>query len=480
MTALVLDVGTTGVRAGTVDDSGALALRAKRVVRPSSPLPGFVEVDAVALAGAALEVASEAIEAVGRVDAVGVTNQRATTIVWDRRSGEPVGPGIGWQDLRTVGSCLLLQGQGIRLAPNQSATKLAALLEVADPQRRRDLCFGTVDTWLAWTLSGGSLHVTDPSNAGVTGLLLADASGWDMDVAGALRIPPSALPGIVGSSEVVGHATRLAGHPPIAALVGDQQASLVGQGCTRRGLAKATFGTGGMLDLCTGEQRPRSSGRGPAGTYPVVAWRRSGRTAWGLEAIMLSAGSALDWLADDLGLLSDPAESDTLAAACPDSGDVVFVPALLGLGTPDWDFGARGLLLGLTGGTGRPEIARAVLEGIAHRGADLVEAAESDSGLRIEALRVDGGMSANRTFVQALADATQRPVQVSPVLEATALGAAYLAGLAVGTWADEEELATLWAPGRVVEPRRLLDRDRWREGRERARGTVPELSALQF
>ncbi|MFP5376013.1 MAG: FGGY family carbohydrate kinase, partial [Acidimicrobiia bacterium] len=390
------------------------------------------------------------------------------------------GPGIGWEDLRTAGLCLALQERGLRLAPNASATKLAVLLDLADPARARDLCFGTLDTWLAWTLTGGALHVTDATNAGVTGLLRADGSGWDEAVLDVLRIPPATLPRIVDSSGIVGPALALDCAPPLAALVGDQQASLVGQGCTRPGLAKATFGTGGMLDLCVGRDRPPFAARGPAGCFPVVAWRRGGVDTWGIEAVMLSAGSAVEWLRDDLGILASVEESDAVAASVPTAGDVRFVPALFGLGTPQWDFGARGTLVGLTRGSGRAEIVRAVLEGVAHRGADLVEAAEADGGVPIPALRVDGGMTANATFVQALADACQRPVEVSPVVEATTLGAAYLAGLAVGTWADEDEVAGAWRPGRVVEPRRRPDRERWRETVARAAGTVPELSAVRF
>ena len=483
MSVLVVDVGTSGVRAAVVRPDGAAEHVRHRPVLPTSPAPGFVEFDAREMADAALAVALEALEELGPgggVDGVGIANQRASTIVWDRASGKPVGPGIGWQDLRTVGTCLALQSQGIRLAPNVSATKAAMLLDLADPDRTADLCVGTVDSWVAWTLSAGRLHVTDATNAGLTGLLHADASGWAPHVLEALRIPEAALPTIVDSSGIVGEAAALPGSPPIAGMAGDQQASLVGQGATRRGLAKITFGTGGMLDLCVGPERPTFDARGPEGTFPIVAWRRQGRLTWGLEAIMLSAGTAVEWLRDDLGLIASAEESDRVAAAVADTGDVWFVPALLGLGTPVWDFGARGTLVGVTRGTGRAEVVRAVLEGVAHRGADLVEAAETDGDTTIASLRIDGGMSANATFVQALADAAARPVEVSPVLEATTLGAAYLAGLALGTWADEDELAARWSPARVVDPQRRVDRDRWRAARQRSLAAVPELSGLDF
>ncbi len=480
MSVLVVDVGTSGVRAAVVRPDATVDHVHHRQVLPSSPAPGFVEFDAAVMAGAALEVAGAALAEGGPVQAVGIANQRASTVVWDRGSGQPVGPGIGWQDLRTAGMCLMLRGEGIRLAPNASATKVAFLLDVADPGRNRDLCFGTVDSWMAWTLSGGELHVTDATNAAVTGLVHGDASGWDPTVLTALRLPESVLPRIVDSTGVAGAATALPGAPPIAGLAGDQQASLVGQGGTRPGVAKATFGTGGMLDLCTGPSRPPFPLRGAQGCFPIVAWRRAGADTWGIEAVMLSAGSAVEWLRDDLGLIASSEESERAAASVTDTGGVWFVPALGGLGAPSWDFGARGTLLGLTRGTGRDHVVRAVLEGVAHRGADLVEAAEADGEVTIPSLRVDGGMTANAIFVQALADATQRPIEVSPVLEATTLGAAFLAGMAVGVWADEEEVAQTWAPREVVEPRRRLDRDRWCMAVERAKRAVPELSALEF
>ena len=489
MSVLVVDVGTSGVRAAIVRPDGAVEHVHHIPVLPDTPFPGLVEFDAAAMAAAVLDVAGRALADGGPVSSVGIANQRASTIVWERESGRPVGPGIGWQDLRTVGTCLELQAQGIRLAPNASATKLAALLDTADPDRSRsergELAFGTVDTWVAWTLSGGALHVTDTTNVGVSGLITSDASGWDPRTLEALRIPEAVLPTVVDSSGDVGPATALAGAPTIAGIAGDQQASLIGQGCTRPGLAKATFGTGGMLDQCVGATRPGFAARGDAGTIPIVAWRRAGTVTWGIEAVMLSAGSCVEWLRDDLGLIADAADSATVGGACETTDDVWFVPALLGLGTPLWDFGARGTLVGITRGTGRPQIVRAVLEGVAHRGADLLEAAEADSGLGVGSLRVDGGMTANPVFTQALADACGRPVEVSPVLEATTLGAAYLAGMATGIWSGEDDVAEAWTPSTVIDPRvtgdeHLADRRRWLRARERSQATIPELSALDF
>jgi glycerol kinase len=489
VSVLVVDVGTSGVRAAVVRPDGAVEHVHHVPVLPDTPFPGLVEFDPVAMADAVIEVASASLAQGGPVDAVGVANQRASTIVWERASGKPVGPGLGWQDLRTVGTCLELQARGIRVAPNASATKVAALLDLADPDRSRsergELAFGTVDTWVAWTLSGGRLHITDASNAGVTGLVTPDGSGWDPRVLAELRIPEALLPTIVDSTGAMGSADILDGAPVIAGMAGDQQASLIGQGCTRPGLAKATFGTGGMLDQCVGPEPAVQATRGPAGTIPIIAWRRGGRVTWGVEAIMLSAGTCVEWLRDDLAIIDSAAESAEVAARCEDTGDVWFVPALLGLGTPVWDFGARGTFLGLTRGSGRPELVRAVLDGVAHRGADLLEAAESDSGLPIGSLRVDGGMSANPVFTQALADACGRTVEIAPVLEATTLGAAYLAGMAVGIWSGEDDVAAAWKPSRVVEPGRDDDersarRARWLEARSRSEATIPELSALDF
>ena len=404
--------------------------------------------------------------------------------MWDRATGEPIGPGIGWQDLRTVFDCITAKADhGVSLAPNQSLTKLAWLLtNVAGSGADRELCFGTVDTWLAWTLTGGSVHVTDHTNAAVTGLCGGAPTTWNDELAATFGIPTAVLPQIVDSSGIVGEATALPGSPPIAALVGDQQASLVGQGCVRPGQAKVTFGSGGMLDLCTGGAPPASHQRAPRGTYPIVAWSRDGTLTWGTEAIMLSAGTNVQWLVEDLGILDSPADSHEVASTVTSTDGVIYVPALLGLGTPHWDFGARGTLLGVTRGTTAAHVVRAVLDGVAQRAVDLVEAAEGDTGLSIETLRVDGGMSANPTFVQALADLSRRRVEVSPVTDGTTIGAAILAGLAVGMWSDIDDAAGLWHPREVVEPgdQRSADRAQWADAVFRASGWIPELSALDF
>lgn len=480
MSILVIDIGTSGLRAAIVAPDATITHEQYREVLPDSPMPGLVEFDARVMADAALDVARQVLARGGPVEAVGITNQRASTIVWDRATGEPIGPALGWQDLRTVGDCLVLQAEGLRLAPNLSATKVKNLLDTFDAARERDLCFGTVDSWIIWNLTGGEAHVTDLTNAAVTGLLGLGASGWDDDVLGKLGIPRGILPRIVDSSGEVARATALEGAPPICGIAGDQQASLVGQGCVAPGPAKITFGTGGMLDVVSGPERPSFETRGGGGTFPIVCWKRGDEVVWGLEAIMLSAGTNVEWLRDDLGIIDSAEASHDVAQQCASTDGVVYVPALLGLGTPQWDYGARGTLLGVTRGTGRPQVVRAVLEGVAQRGADLVAAAEADGERAIPALRVDGGMSRNPTFVQALADATQRPVEVSPVTEATTLGAAFLAGLATGTWGGWDDVAAAWRPARTVEPGEPLDREQWARAVERARAWIPELSGLDF
>ena len=480
MSILVVDIGTSSVRSVIVRPDATIAVQHRQEVLPDTPAPGLVEFDATRMATAALATARAALADSGPVDAVGIANQRASTIVWDRNTGEPVAPGLGWQDLRTLGDCLVFQADGLRFAPNQSATKIKHLLDNADPNRTRNLCAGTVDSWIVWTLTEGAVHVTDASNSAVTGLYSIETLDWDDALLAKLNIPRSALPTIVDSSGPIAPASALAGAPMICGIAGDQQASLIGQGCVRPGPAKITFGTGGMLDLVVGPDRPTSGARGNAGTFPIVAWQRGDETMWGTEAIMLSAGTNIEWLRDDLGIIDSAADSHVVAQQCDDTDGVVYVPALLGLGTPNWDYGARGTLLGITRGTGRAHIVRAVLEGVAQRGADLVDAVEADTGLTISALRVDGGMSANPTFTQALANATQHTVEISPVLEATTLGAAFLAGLAVGTWAGWDDIESTWRPSRVVEPSGAANRERWASAIERASGWHADLSSFDF
>ena len=481
MSVLVIDVGTTGLRAALVTREGTVEHLRYEKCAPTSPFPGLVEFDARAMANAVLRVATEVVSLAGHIDGIGITTQRASTVMWDTHTMQPLAPGLGWQDLRTVGDCIMSRAEhGLVLAPNQTATKAKWLLANTSIEVRSAVRLGTIDSWIAAVLSDGALHVTDHSNAAVTGLFSLDTMDWSPRICELMGIDVAMLPTIVPSSGVIGNATALEGAPPIACLIGDQQSSLVGQGCIEPGQTKITFGTGGMLDVATGDDPPRSAQRSSGGTFPIVAHSSKSGISYGAEAIMLSAGSNVEWLCDDLGLIDSPADSDAVAASVATTDGVVYVPALLGLGTPQWDYGARGTLLGITRGTTRAHIVRAVLEGIAHRGADLVDAATIDTGCSITALRIDGGMSRNATFVQALANATGLPVEVSPVTEATTLGAGFLAGVAVGTWKSLGEAVRTWTPRQTVAPTGQLDRQQWREAVSRAAGWIPELSGLDF
>jgi len=495
VSVLVVDVGTTGLRAAVVRDDASITGFTYEPLPPSSPFAGLVEFDGVAMRDAVLRVANAALKGGGNVRAVGITAQRASTIVWDSRTGTPVAPGLGWQDLRTVGDCIRLRAEkNLVFAPNQTATKLMWLTANVEAARSPHARAGTVDTWVAAVLSNFSVHATDSSNAAVTGL--ADHASltkheWSRSVLDALNVDPALLPRIVPTMGQIGEASALPGSPPIFAMVGDQQSSLIGQGGIVSGAAKATFGTGGMLDVYAGTATPKHLARTPNGTFPIVVFSEGDTLHWGSEAIMLTAGSNVEWLVNDMGLIPDAKSSDAIAASVDSSDGVVYVPALIGMGTPQWDYGARGTLLGLTRGSTKAHVVRAVLEGIAHRGADLLEASEADTGLRAERLRIDGGMSRNGVFVQALADSIGRPVEVCRDTEATTLGAAFLAGVAAGVWRDLAEATSLVRPLRTVQPRddtsrkavtsdTASPRAQWHEAVRRARGWIPELSALDF
>jgi glycerol kinase len=483
---LVIDIGTSGLRAAVITDDATVTGLHHEEFAPSTPAPGLVEFDAEAMWDAVLRVATAAMAGAG-VDAVGITNQRASTVGWRRSTGRPIGPAIGWQDLRTVGDCIMARiNHGLALAPNQSATKVAWMLanHLPDDAARADddLMFGTVDTWITWKLSGGSAHVTDHTNAAVTGLTIADGTAWNPSVLAALGLHAHQLPSIVPTAGRCADAVALPGAPPVTALAGDQQASLVGQGCITPGKAKITFGTGGMFDMYVGPAAPASARRNDGGTFPIVAFSDATERHYGVEAIMLSAGTNVEWLRDDMGLISSAEESDAVAASVATTDGVAYVPALLGLGTPHWDYGARGALFGITRGTTRAHIVRAVLEGVAHRGVDLVEAAEQDTGISVATLHIDGGMSRNATFVQALADASGRPVTVSPVTEATTLGAGLLAGTAAGQWPSLADACARTAGFRTVRPLGApgISRQQWTEAVSRSRGWIPDLSSLDF
>ena len=487
MRTLVIDVGTSGLRAAIVNDDATISDLHYEEFAPTSPAGGLVEFDATAMYEAVRRVATQSL-ATGPATAVGITTQRASTIVWRASTGAPLGPAIGWQDLRTVGECIMARAEhGFTFAPNQTATKAAWMLTnyLADQSERNsdDIRIGTVESWIVYNLTHGTHHVTDHTNAGVTGLTVPAGDAWSPAILNALGISDAQLPRIVDSMGYIADAVDLPGAPPIFALAGDQQASLIGQGCIEPGMTKITFGTGGMLNVFVGDQPPQSAKRNAGGTFPLVACSRSGKISYGTEGIMLSAGTNIEWLRDDMGLVSTAAETHTVASSVPHTEGVAYVPALLGLGTPFWDYGARGALFGITRGTTRAHIVRAVLEGVAHRGVDLVDAAQTDTGLAISEIRIDGGMSRNPTFVQALADAAQRPVRVSSVSEATTLGAGLMAGTESGQWADlPSATSTANADTHVVHPLGApgIGRQQWGEAVSRARSWIPDLSALDF
>ncbi|MSO59517.1 MAG: hypothetical protein EXQ63_04240 [Ilumatobacteraceae bacterium] len=487
MSVLVIDVGTSGLRAAIVNHDSTLGQVCYEEFAPSTPAPGMVEFDATAMKQAVLGVARTALASASQIHAVGITNQRASTIAWRKSTGEPLGPAIGWQDLRTIFDCIMAKtNHSIALQPNQTATKAAWMLNnyITDEAERasEDICIGTVDSWVVSVLTRGTVHATDASNAAVTGLSDSGGQTWNSGVMKILGLHEHQFATIVSSSGFIGNATELDGAPPIMSMVGDQQASLVGQGCISSGKTKITFGTGGMLDVFIGSQPPVRAQRSTGGTFPIVAFSTSQEIFYGAEAIMLSAGTNIEWLRDDMQLVSSAAQTDEVAATCATTEGVVYVPALLGLGTPHWDYGARGTLLGITRGTTRAHVVRAVLEGVAHRGVDLVDAAQVDTGLDVTELRIDGGMSRNATFVQALADASGREVRVSPITEATTLGAGFLAGVAAGVWSSLEEPCNAIEPASIVAPlgNPGVSRQQWAEAISRARSWIPDLSALDF
>jgi len=501
---LVIDVGTTGLRAALVNGAGQITDVQYCKNPPSTPFSGLVEFDAMHMFTVAREAALSVLQrnpssAIG----IGITNQRASTVVWNRITGEPLGPALGWQDLRTVMECITARSEhGLMFAPNQTATKAAWMLknygaQLEEEIQRGDICIGTIDTWLTWKFTDGQSFVTDHTNAGVTGLYSIETLNWSERICGILNIPLAALPTIVASSQVVGHATEL-DNLPIASLVGDQQASLVGQGCITPGSTKITFGTGGMLDMYTGTTAPTASSRSTSGTFPIVAFSlnekdekgiTTTKVHWGVEAIMLSAGTNIEWLIEDMGLIDSAQESAELANTVTSSDGVMYVPALFGLGTPHWDYGARGALVGITRGTTRAHVVRAVLEGVAHRGADLFAAAAHDAAQFASStgnpIRIDGGMSKNAVFVQALANSTSRTIEVSPVTEATTLGAAFLAGTALGLWPSLSVATSTWNPEIQVEstldePTTAVSRAQWAQAVRGSQGWIPDLSALDF
>jgi len=484
---LALDQGTTSSRALIVDESGAVVATAQREFPQLFPRPGWVEHDPVEIWSSQIGSASEALASANLssadLAAIGITNQRETTILWDRRTGEPIHNAIVWQDRRTADFCdsLIKDGHAERIAAKTglypdayfSGSKIRWLLDNVAGARERaergELCFGTVDSWLIWKLTDGAHHLTDVTNASRTMLFNLETLAWDDELLQLLGIPRSLLPEVVSSSGRCCGDPRIAEGIPVAGIAGDQQAALFGQMCISPGMVKCTFGTGGFMLLHIGDKPVRSRHK----LLTTVAWGIDGKVEYALEGSMLMAGAVVQWLRDGLEIIRSSAEVEELASSVPDSGGVMLVPAFSGLGAPHWDQYARGTLLGMTRGTRRAHIARAALEGIALQAMEVLEAMQSDSGLKIAELRVDGGASANNLLMQMQADVLGVNVIRPQNLEATAMGAAYLAGLAVGYWPDRKSISQQWQVGRTFKPQispeqREQRRAKWHKALQRA------------
>ena len=497
---LALDAGTTSVRAIIFDHNGQIRAVAQKEIRQIFPQPGWVEHDPQEIWYTQIAVAVEALDRarIGPRDVVGVgiANQRETSIVWDWETGNPVYNAIVWQDRRTAGMCdeLRVAGHdgtiqkltGLVLDPYFSATKIAWILDnVPDARAQAEagkLICGTVETWLIWKLTSGKVHVTDVSNASRTMLFNLHAGVWDKGLLKLFRIPESMLPEARSSSEVYGEIDAVPGlaHIAVAGAAGDQQAALFGQLCVQPGLAKNTYGTGCFLLQNIGTKPVASKRR----LLTTVAWKIGEKQEFALEGSVFIGGAIVQWLRDGLHLVRSAQEVDMLAASVPDSGGVVLVPAFTGLGAPHWDAYARGLIIGLTRDTSAAHIARAALEGVAFQVADLIDAMYADTGKHLKELRVDGGASRSEPMMQFQADLIGVPMVRPVVVETTALGAAYLAGLAVGFWQNTDSIATHWQVERVFEPKmpraRVAElRGRWNEALGRAKNWEPKEKTMR-
>lgn len=460
---LALDQGTTSSRAILFDENGAARAVAQREFRQIFPQPGWVEHDPHEIWTSQLAVAREALAQVDarEVAAIGITNQRETTVVWDKRTGEPIHNAIVWQDRRTAEFCDRLKRDGLetQIAAKTglvidayfSATKVRWILENVPGARERaeagELAFGTVDSWLVWKLTRGAAHITDVTNASRTMLFNIHSGTWDDELLALFGVPRAMLPDVTASSEVIAHAAELAGIP-IAGIAGDQQAALFGQCCTRAGMAKNTYGTGCFMLMNTGAEPVASANR----LLTTAAWKIGDRTDFALEGSVFVAGAAVQWLRDGLGIIRSSAEVEALARSVPDTAGVYFVPAFAGLGAPHWDAHARGTIIGLTRGATAAHLARAALDAIAYQSADLLDAMQRDAREPLTELRVDGGASVNDYLMQFQADLLGVPVVRPQTTETTALGAAFLAGLATGVWKNADDLSRTWKIAKCFEP----------------------------
>ncbi len=487
---LALDQGTTSSRAILFDHAGAIRGKAQKEFQQIFPRSGWVEHDPREIWASQLEVAraalSEAKIDAGDVAAIGITNQRETTIIWDRKTGEPIHNAIVWQDRRTSAFCdqlksaghgeLIKSKTGLVIDAYFSGSKVRWLLDnvagARERAKRGELAFGTVDTWLMWQLTGGALHITDPSNASRTLLFNLRTGEWDEELLRLFDVPRELLPQVRATSEIYGETLPdLFGRKiPLGGMAGDQQSALFGQGCFESGLAKNTYGTGCFMLMNLGAE-PIASQHDLLTTY---AWKTATQKAYALEGSVFIGGAVVQWLRDGLGIIKSATDVETLAASVPDCGGVYMVPAFAGLGAPHWDQYARGTISGITRGTTAAHFARAALEGIAFQVADVLEVMTQDSKIAVNELRVDGGACANNLLMQFQADLLRVPVVRPKVVETTALGAAYLAGLAAGFWKNPKEVQANHQTDRVFEPKLSADeaahrRERWKEALSRAR-----------
>ena len=485
---LAIDQGTTSSRAVLFDRSGAVVSLAQRAIDVTYPHPGWVNQDANQIWSVTEAVCREALAQADadwpRVAAIGITNQRETTILWDRRTGEPLAPAIVWQSRQSADVIRAMERRGVAdryrsitglvLDPYFSASKIRWLLD-HDPDlerraKRGEVCFGTVDSWLIWRLTGGQ-HLTDVTNASRTMLFDIRECRWSENLLADLDIPASILPTVVPNSGAIATTSPAFGSVPITGCAGDQHAALFGQACFDEGQAKNTYGTGSFALMNTGQHVVASNN----GLLTTPAWSFNDKTTYALEGSVLVSGSAVQWLRDELGIIETASDVESLARSVPSAGGVVFVPALTGLGAPDWDAAARGTIIGITRGTTRAHIARATLEAIAFQVADVLRAMVSDAGSPVTELKVDGGAAGNDLLLQLQADLLGVPVVRSAIQETTALGAAYLAGLGMGYWTDETELSRMWQSNGRFEPAISEDERRsrvaiWRRAVERSRG----------
>ena len=465
---LAIDQGTTSSRAMLFDRDGRIRGVAQQEFPQYYPQPGWVEHDAGEIWHSVLQVIravlSEAGVPASHIAAIGITNQRETTVVWDRHTGEPIYRAIVWQSRQTADICEAIKQAGLETTIRAktglvvdayfSASKIQWLLDHVPGARQKaengDLLFGTIDTWLVWKLSGGRAHVTDYSNASRTLLYNIHELRWDRELLRMFKVPASMLPDVCASSGVVAETdpALFGAAIPIAGIAGDQQAALFGQSCFEAGMAKNTYGTGCFMLLNTGSHAVESRN----GLLTTIAWGMDGRVEYALEGSIFIAGAAVQWLRDELAILNHAAESESLAQQLSSSEGVYLVPAFVGLGAPYWDSEVRGAFFGLTRGTRREHFVRAALESMAYQTRDVLSAMQDDSGLELKALRVDGGAAANNFLMQFQADILGVPVQRPEVHETTALGAAYLAGLAVGFWQDQQQISENWAMNRRFVP----------------------------